>query len=270
MLKNYKHKSFIDAGFLPQPCDSVEQIEKLYLKWGKLMVKLPWSSSGRGLQQVTSYPLHKSIRQRLEGMIQNQGIVMVEPLLNKIFDLGFLYEILPDGIQFLGYSRFFTDSKGQYKGNYLKGYPTSVPHVEKRFIDSMEKLLPSIHIQMLTEMEIPSHYHGSIGIDTLIFRDDAGLLKINPILEINWRYTMGHVALNIEKRIIPKSVGTFGIWFNKHKSFTRYALERIQSHPLTLESGMVASGFVPISEFTKDNIFGAYLDVVNSPLSPSF
>lgn len=269
LLESYKNDAFIDAVFLPQLCNSVEHIEKLHLKWGKLMIKLPWSSSGRGLQPVIRYPLHKSIGQRLKGMTSNQGLVMVEPLLNKIFDLGFLYEILPDGIQFLGYSRFYTDSKGQYRGNYLNGYPTSVPNDEKRFIDSMEKLLPSIHIQILTEMKIPSRYQGPIGIDTLIFRDDAGSLKINPILEINWRYTMGHVALNLEKRIIPESAGTFGVWFNKRKTFTGYALERIQCHPLTFESGMIASGFVPLTEFSKDNIFGAYLDVVNSHGSQS-
>jgi hypothetical protein len=245
-------------------------VEELANQWKQLMVKLPWSSSGRGLQPVTKFPIHQSVRQRISGMLKNQGEVFVEPLLEKVFDLGFLYEVTSDDVKWLGPSLFFTDEKGQYKGNYLNGLPSDISDELNLFINEVLEIIPSIHINLLNRAEIRKLYQGPFGIDTLIYRNIEGELKINPCLEINWRFTMGHVALNLEQYLHKEVKAIFRTYYDNQKSFFIFARENIQNQPLKLSDGKIASGFIPLTEISEDSIFGAYLSVINSPGSLSF
>lgn len=270
LLSEYKEKSFIGQEYLPRICKSIEEVEQVANQWEQLMVKLPWSSSGRGLQPVTKFPLHQSVRQRISGMLKNQVEVFVEPLLEKVFDLGFLYEVTSDEVKWLGPSLFFTDEKGQYKGNYLNGLPSDISDELTFFIKDVLEILPSIHINLLKRAEIRKLYQGPIGIDTLIYRSIDGKLKINPCLEINWRFTMGHVALNLEKYLHKETKAIFRTYYDNKKSFSIFARENIHNQPLKLSDGKIASGFIPLTDFSEGSIFGAYLETVNSRGSLSF
>lgn len=270
LLLKYKKTSFIGQENLPRICNSIGEVEQLANHWKQLMVKLPWSSSGRGLQPVTKFPLHQSMRQRISGMLKNQEEVFVEPLLEKVFDLGFLYEITSDDVKWLGPSLFFTDEKGQYKGNYLNGLPSDISDELNLFIKEALEIIPPIHFKLINQAEIRKLYQGAIGIDTLIYRDIEGELKINPCLEINWRFTMGHVALNLEQYLHKEAKAIFRTYYDNQKSFSIFAGENIQNQPLKLSEGKITSGFIPLTEISEGSIFGAYLSVVNSPGSPSF
>jgi hypothetical protein len=270
LLSEYKKPSFIGQECLPRKCKSIGEVEQWANQWKQLMVKLPWSSSGRGLQPVTNFPIHQSVRQRISGMLKNQGEVFVEPLLEKVFDLGFLYEVTSDDVKWLGPSLFFTDEKGQYKGNYLNGLPSDISDELNLFIKEVLEIIPSIHINLLNRAEIRKLYQGPVGIDTLIYRNIEGELKINPCLEINWRFTMGHVTLNLEQYLHKEVKAIFRTYYNNQKSFSIFARENIQNQPLKLSDGKIASGFIPLTEISEGSIFGAYLSVINSPGSPSF
>ncbi len=259
MLAHFGEARFIDVDFLPQICNSMDEVDQLATKWGKIMVKLPWSSSGRGLQAVTRIPVHPSVKQRIRGMLRSQGQVLVEPLLKKVQDLGFLYEATSEGINFLGFSRFFTTAQGQYRGNYLNGYPPDTSPELKIFLKMAENTLPEIHLQALSDMKIGEVYAGPLGIDTLIFEDNDGNYLINPCLEINWRYTMGHVALQLGQHIESRSNGTFYTYFSKEKPFSDFVSENMRNYPLIFIDDKLASGFLPLTEYMYNNVFGAYV-----------
>lgn len=270
LLSEYKETSFIGQENLPRICTSIGEVEQLANQWKQLMVKLPWSSSGRGLQPVTKFPIHQSVRQRILGMLKNQGEVFVEPLLEKAFDLGFLYEVTSDDVKWLGPSLFFTDEKGQYKGNYLNGMPSDISDELNLFIQSALEKIPQIHINLIRKTEIHKIYQGPFGIDTLIYRDKEDMLKINPCLEINWRFTMGHVALNLEKYLNKETKAIFRTYYHNKIPFSVFADEKIKQLPLKLAGGKIESGFIPLTEISEGSIFGAYMVVVNSPGSLSF
>lgn len=270
LLSENKEKSFIGQELLPRVCKSVWEVEQMANKWEQLMVKLPWSSSGRGLQPVTKFPLHQSVRQRISGMLKNQGEVFVEPLLLKVFDLGYLYEITPDKVKWLGPSLFFTDEKGQYKGNYLNGLPSDISDELSLFIKEALEIIPPIHINLLNQAEIRKLYQGPIGIDTLIYRNIEGELKINPCLEINWRFTMGRVALNLEQYLHKGAKAIFRTYYDNKIPFSVFADEKIKQLPLKLSDCKISSGLIPLTEISEESIFGAYLSVVNSPGFQSF
>ena len=91
-------------------CATLEQVEDCRERWGQIVVKSPWSSSGRGV--------HFSVQ---EGWINNvlkvQGSVMVEPYYNKVKDFGMEFERDKDGeVRYLGLSLFHTKN-GAYIGN---------------------------------------------------------------------------------------------------------------------------------------------------------
>jgi hypothetical protein len=261
LIEEQHDPDFMDPNYLPVICRSIRDIEILGKEWGSLMIKMPWSSSGRGLQPVTHFPMHPSVSQRISGMIRDQGMIFAESLLDKVFDLGFLYEITGDKIRFLGYSRFFTGEKGQYKGNYLNGYPEKMEHEVARFLYHMEEVLPELHLKSIRDMHFASVYQGMFGIDTLIFKDNNGKLKINPCLEINWRFTMGHIALALEKRITPACRAVFRTYYNSGVPFSEFACTERMQNPLMLKEGKINKGFLPLTEFSGDKLFGAYLSV---------
>jgi hypothetical protein len=261
IISSRPYNCLLTLDLLPVKCQSVEEVEQLAVKWNALMVKLPWSSSGRGLQSVTKIPLNTAIKQRIHGMLRDQGFVLAEPLLHKKYDLGLLYEADRKGIRFLGYSRFFTDHKGQYRGNFLNGYPGTISTEDLTFLKFAEESLPGLHLKALEKMSLSSVYQGPFGVDTLIYQSSNGSLNLQPCLEINWRYTMGHISILIEKHLSPGSKGTFNMHFNREIPFSVFALGYMDLYPLRIENGKIVSGFLPLTEYTRNTIYGAYLMV---------
>ncbi|HSM48123.1 MAG TPA: hypothetical protein VK872_09945, partial [Draconibacterium sp.] len=45
----------------PKICNTQNDFENAIRQWGKIMVKAPWSSSGRGLQPITKTPVHQKV-----------------------------------------------------------------------------------------------------------------------------------------------------------------------------------------------------------------
>lgn len=265
ILEDTGDQSLMDKNLQPKVCKTLSELEQMAGIWGNLMVKMPWSSSGRGLQPITTFPLHPSVIQRISGMLKSQGHVLTEPLHHKVADLAFLYDVSGDNITLSGFSRFFTDNKGQYKGNYLNGWPALFPEEVKKFADMAEATLPDQHIRILERLNVQGMYRGPLGIDTLIFRDITGQLRINPCQEINWRFTMGNISLNLEKSLHTLSQGTFLIVYDPRIPFRKTAEALLDTNPPVMREGKIYSGFIPLTEFSIESHFGACLLV--SPVS---
>ncbi len=259
VLKNINTENIIPINYLPKICKSETDVENALASWGKIMLKAPWSSSGRGLQPITKTPIHEKVWEKINGIIRDQGFVLAEPLLNKVHDLAFLFELKEGIIRFTGTSHFFTDKNGKYEGNYLNG--ASKPDFERvvSFINKMQvKILPEL-IRVLQNSKLPAVYEGPFGIDMLIYRNDNDELFINPCLEINLRFTMGFVALKIERMLAEKSKGVFRIFYEPGKSFFSFSNEMRTKHPLIITESKIVSGFLALTEPTPEKKFGAYL-----------
>ena len=259
VLKNINTENILPINYLPRICKSETDVENALASWGKIMLKAPWSSSGRGLQPITKTPIHEKVWEKINGTIRDQGFVLAEPLLNKVHDLAFLFELKEGIIRFTGTSHFFTDKNGKYEGNYLNG--ASKPDFERvvSFINKMQvKILPEL-IRVLQNSKLPAVYEGPFGVDMLIYRNDNDELFINPCLEINLRFTMGFVALKIERMLAEKSKGVFRIFYEPGKSFFSFSNEMRTKHPLIITESKIVSGFLALTEPTPEKKFGAYL-----------
>lgn len=243
----------------PQVCTTRDEIETLINRWGKIMVKAPWSSSGRGLQRVTKLPVVEKVWDKLLGIINEQGYAVVEPYLGKLLDMALQFRLEEGKVSFVGISRFFTNDKGQYQGNYLNGWPADIDRQITMFADKMSELLIPHLTRVLENSKLASSYEGNFGIDTLIFRDESGKLKINPCLEINVRQNMGLLSLQLEKLLAPGRKGIFGMYFRKGKDFKTYADIVQTSAPIEFREGKIDSGFLPLTPTDTDTLFGAWI-----------
>lgn len=178
---------------VPLEITSINQLPK-----GQVYLKLPWSSSGRGVMACDTTKLSPSTQGRIEGMIHRQGSVIVEPALDKVADFAMLFYVDSADCKFKGYSLFNTDHSGAYLGNIVAP-PSYIYNLASRFLDKdvAEKLI-EFYQRNLHEIYGP-HYEGWLGIDMMIYRDNTGHYAISPCTEVNMRMTMGVVALYLSQ-----------------------------------------------------------------------
>ena len=243
----------------PVICRSAAEIETAGSIWGKLMLKAPWSSSGRGLQPLTKTPIHKKVWEKINSVIAEQGFIMAEPLLNKVHDLAFLFELRNGHTQFLGVSNFFTNKNGQYEGNWLNQISPTASVVLEEFVRKCISELTNPLINIIDNSQLSKNYEGVFGIDMLIFRNNSDELQINPVLEINARHTMGMISLRLEQWLGPGKKGIFSIFYKPGTPFADFKSAMEQKHPLKMLNGEFHSGFLALTPADKSAQFGAYL-----------
>jgi hypothetical protein len=166
-----------------------------------IVIKSPWSSSGRGVRYV-----ERSITPSVKGFIRNviheQGEVMVEPYYNKVKDFGMEFEAMADGsVAYRGLSLFLTHN-GAYTGNLLA-------HEDEK----AEMLSRYVAPQLIEEIKtracryfanrFKGIYQGPFGVDMMIVAsgDESNGFLLHPCVEINLRRTMGHVALALTPEV---------------------------------------------------------------------
>lgn len=249
---------------LPNPktpiiCTTQVDFETAIQQWGQLMIKAPWSSSGRGLQPITKTPVHPKVWEKVMGIVKEQGFAIAEPLLNKALDLALLFELKKGKAYDIGTSYFYTNSKGQYEGNYLNGLPDSI---EKQIVDFAENMIgeiPQPIVNAIENSKMATFYEGVFGVDMLVYFDKKNKLKINPCLEINVRHTMGLLALRLEKLVSKNKKAVFSTYFQPGKTFHQFKSDMEKQHPLHIFDGKIESGFLALTDSTESTLFGAYL-----------
>lgn len=240
-------------------CRTKKEIEIAHEEWGKLMVKSPWSSSGRGLQPITTKPVHPKVWEKLMAGINEQGYLLAEPLLTKILDFAFEFKLKKGKAEFLGLSFFSTDKKGQYQGNFLNGLPESVPPQVKQFTEKSARQLLNPLKNEIENSDLARFYEGILGVDTLVYADDKNNLKINPCLEINLRYNMGWLSIQLEKLLHAGKKGIFRTYYEPGKSFDAFKKEMEKQYPLKISGHKIDNGFMALVDSDATTQFGAYL-----------
>jgi hypothetical protein len=259
LISDYPNTLFISKRYLPEIATTKEEFETVLNKWGKIIAKAPWSSSGRGLQPVTKTPVHPKVWEKLMGIVNEQGYAIVEPYLNKVFDLAFQFQLEKGKVTYLGTSYFTTDKKGQYTGNSLNGLPSGIEKDVAEFVQLIPKKIINPLIELIERTELAKNYEGFLGVDTLIFRDKNGELKINPCLEINVKQTMGLLSLQLEKLIQNNKKGIFRTFYKPGVNFQQFAKTMEEKYPITISNYKIVSGFFPLTDASNTTLFGAYI-----------
>ena len=84
-------------------------------------------------------------------------------------------------------------------------------------------------------------YCGPLGIDAFVYRDAANQPRLKPIVEINPRYTMGRVTVELMRQTCQGSLGLFrlinraAVRAEGFENFPAYAGSLSEHFPLELE-----------------------------------
>lgn len=169
-------------------CTSMDEVLTCRSLWPHTLLKAPWSSSGKGLMPDSSPHFGSWAANTLRG----QGYVVAEQWLHRMVD--FAMEFVCDGcggVVYRGLSLFHTNDSGAYLGNWLAS-----EEVKRGWIGqyvSLE-LLDDVCRWWMRHLSTYS-YKGPVGVDMMLCRE--GLC---PCVEINWRMTMGMVAVLLSEQ----------------------------------------------------------------------
>ena len=209
--------------------ETPEAVAQQVQRWGRAVVKAPWSSSGRGIRFVDTVFDDYQMRW-LRNVLARQGSVIVEPFYDKVID--FAMEFQSDGsgsIACLGLSLFHT-SNGAYTGNILAS------EEEKR--EMISRYVPTDLLDAVQERicqilggVFQGRYQGPFGVDMMLVDDKLSKNKLSncklsnckclhPCVEINLRRTMGHVALALSPQSRSGQVMTVE-YSDNHYAITR-------------------------------------------------
>ena len=136
--------------------------------------------------------------------------VVIEPWMNRQADLSFHGFVDKTSIKYDGEVLGLVDKNGRFQGAYL-GPPASGLDINlKRFLNGdghdRRRLsrIGKVVIQTIGKLLQSYNYHGPFGVDAMIIADQSGSYFLQPLLEINPRFTMGRLALALRHIFDPR------------------------------------------------------------------
>ena len=219
----------------------------------RIVAKQAHGLAGRNAIRLWEPEVLPAQRQWLAHSLQKGRQVVVEPWLERELDYSVQLEMGQQHLKLCGYTGLINDSKGQFLGNlatanYDRRLPPKVTALFRDPADTSSRL-QRLYGEIISLLEIDLRrlgYIGPVGIDGFVYRTAQGDYRVKPVVEINPRYTMGRLTLELMKHACPGSCGLFRIvsmaqacaeGFANLASYSRGLSERF---PLRLEGQPVS------------------------------
>ena len=178
---------------------------------------------------------------------KDQGYVIVEPWLDRVFDFSVQLEVETDKARTIAFTRLLNNHRGQFKGVVTASFCQGVAPEIARFLMEPKEGKPRVYhfyetlvISRLFSEMCNSGYIGPLGIDAFVYRSPMGTLRLKTIVEINSRMTMGRIGYELSKRNAARSVGLFQILTRSQlsktdtSSFIDYSRQLMAQYPTVL------------------------------------
>lgn len=194
-----------EAGIIGEAseCSSLDEVKQFLSRHQRMVLKAPWSSSGRGVRYFDVSCLKEDVSGEAPGfnwvsnILKTQGSIMAEPHYRKVMDFGMEFKADGNGaLTYEGLSLFHTVN-GAYTGNLIASEEDKLKIISAYIPAS---LINSIQEKIIRLLDLQD-YRGCWGVDMMIVVTDEGEYLLHPCVEINLRRTMGHVALALGNRL---------------------------------------------------------------------
>ncbi len=185
------------------------EIDRLLSIGHSIMIKAPYGTSGMQVKEIRQpADLSERIRIWIKNILFKQRGIVVERYLDPLVDLSVQLEIGPEKIQIFSARQMITGNHHEYRGAYLGKKPPGLNSEYQRFfheaLSTWQEFLRYVGGRLREE-----GYQGPTGVDALLWRENNGSIRIKPLIEVNPRWTMGRVALELEKLLAP---GVNAVW----------------------------------------------------------
>jgi hypothetical protein len=124
--------------------------------------------------------------------------------------------MLSNGLRLRGYTGLINSRQGQFQANWAEAnYATRMPagvaalFPEPGRMSSRLRQLSERLFYSLEEKLRHAGFQGPIGLDAFVYRTAQGDCRLKPVVEMNPRYTMGRVMVELMQHACPGSHGLF-------------------------------------------------------------
>ena len=214
----------------------------------KIVVKEALGLAGSNAMRLFEPEVLATHQRWMAKALQQSHQLVIEPWLERELDFSIQLEMSASGLKLCGYTGLLNDAKGQFQGNWAESHhhkriPARVVELFRESADISTRLL-DFYSAVFAHLEAELRrveFTGPIGIDAFVYRDGAGGMRLKPVVEINPRYTMGRVLVELMKQTRQGSCGVFRLVNQARlraegfENFPAYAWALRERHALQLE-----------------------------------
>jgi hypothetical protein len=246
----------------------------------KIVIKESLGLAGSNAIRLFEPEILETHRRWIANAVENRRQLVVEPWLERELDFSVQLEMSEDGLKLCGYTGLINDAKGQFQGNIaLPGHQKKIPASLIALFAEPPDIAQRLHalyaeIFALLEEELRRvNFSDPVGIDAFAYRDAARKIRIKPIVEINPRYTMGRVTVELMKRVAPGSRGLFKLVSRKQvvaegfADFSAYARSLTEKFPIQLKgepSPRISAGAICLNDPARAQVYLAVFQVAHA------
>jgi uncharacterized ferritin-like protein (DUF455 family) len=152
----------------------------------------------------------------MENAFAHHQELIVEPWLDRVQDFSVQLEMTGGRLKVAGYTGLVNDARGQFMANvaeahHQKRLPSRVVAAFPGAGDISGRLL-ALYADLLARLESElraREFAGPLGVDAFVYRDAVGGVRLKPVVEINPRFTMGRVLVELMRQTCQNSLGQF-------------------------------------------------------------
>ena len=182
----------------------------------RVVVKQAHGLAGHNAIRLWEPELLPAQRQWLSHALNDDGQLVVEPWLERELDFSVQLEMGSDGLELRGYTGLLNDRKGQFLGNWAEADCHRRPPAKAAALlgsasdlpDGLHRLYGDIFARLGTELQRVG-FVGPVSIDAFVYRTPQGGCRLKPVVEINPRYTMGRLTMELMEHACPGTCGQF-------------------------------------------------------------
>jgi len=181
----------------------------------------------------------------MENAFAQKRELVIEPWLEREIDFSVQLEMSERGLKLCGYTGLLNDARGQFQANFAESHhhkriPTKViscfnepKDISSRLLEFYDTVFAALEAELRR-----ANFTGPIGIDAFVYRDALGAVRLKPIVEINPRYTMGRVLVELMRQTCQNSFGLFRLVnamqlrMEGFETFSAYARSLMEKVPL--------------------------------------
>jgi hypothetical protein len=249
----------------------------------KIVIKEALGLAGSNAMRLFEPEILETHRRWITNAVGNGRQLVVEPWLERELDFSVQLEMADDGLKLFGYTGLLNDAKGQFQGNVAApGHQKKIPVNLIALFNEPPDIAQRLHalyadiFALLQEELHRANFVGPVGIDAFAYRDADGKCRLKPIVEINPRYTMGRLTVELMKQVVPGSRGLFRLINRKQalaegfENFAAYVHSLTEKFPIQLKgepSPRISEGAICLNDPAQAQVCLAIFQVTHGGAS---
>jgi len=208
------------------------------------VAKAPFGAAGQKNRKFST-----STPEILHRILAQQGAVVIEPWLSRVFDFSVHYDRTEAGMPRVAFVQLENDRRGQFQacaasGKFCRGVP---PEITRFLMSGALAVYDSEIPNKLEPLLGAAGYLGPVGIDAFVYRAPDGTLRLRSIVEMNPRFTMGRLTWELMRRVAHGRTVRFELIRAENPREKTQELET--AHPPVLgHGGKMISGCIVLNE----------------------